>query len=126
MSEVDSAEAKRPKLVEFPGGGAERPGRESRWVDRMGSSGRLIALLALLLLLSVATLVAQSRRAEKLAGEVAALTSQVEAANRRLAAYRAQRELVRDSLAGVLEELNGLHAVVSEDPLAVSEPAEAP
>jgi len=51
---------------------------------------------------------------------------QVDAANRRLAAYQAQRELVRDSLGGVLEELTVLHEVVSEDPLAVSEPVEAP
>jgi hypothetical protein len=92
----------------------------------MGWSGRLFALFALLLLLSVATLVVQSRRVEKLAGEVAALESQVDAANRRLAAYQAQRNLVRDSLGGVLEELTALHEVVSEDPLAVSEPVEAP
>jgi len=92
----------------------------------MGWSGRLFALFALLLLLSVATLVVQSRRVEKLAGQVAALELQVDAANRRLAAYQAQRNLVRDSLGGVLEELTVLHEVVSEDPLAVSEPVEAP
>ena len=92
----------------------------------MGWSGRLFALFALLLLLSVATLVVQSRRVEKLAGQVAALELQVDAANRRLAAYQAQRNLVRDSLGGVLEELTALHQVVSEDPLAVSEPVEAP
>jgi hypothetical protein len=92
----------------------------------MGWSGRLFALFALLLLLSVAALVVQSRRVEKLAGAVAALELQMDAANRQLAAYQAQRALVRDALGGVLEELTDLHEVVSEDPLAVSEPAEAP
>jgi hypothetical protein len=92
----------------------------------MGRSGRLSALFALLLLLSVATLVVQSHRVEKLAGEVAALELQVDAANRRLAAYQAQRSLVRNSLGSVLEELTVLHEVVSEDPLAASEPVDAP
>ena len=126
MPEVDTAEAQRPRLVKVPEGGTERPQDESRWSDRIGWSGGLFALFALLLLLSVATLVVQSRRVEKLAGAVAALELQVDAANRQLAAYQAQRNLVRDSLEGVLEELTVLHEVVSEDPLAVSEPAEAP
>ena len=123
MPEVDTAEAQRSRLVEASGGGTERPRDESRWSDRLGWSS---ALFALLLLLSVATLVVQSRRVEKLAGQVAALELQVDAANRRLAAYQAQRNLVRNSLEGVLEELTVLHKVVSEDPLAVSEPVEAP
>ena len=126
MPEVDTAEAKRPRLVEVSGGGAERPRSESRRGDRLGRSGWLFAVFALLLLLSVAALVVQSQRVEELAGEVAALESQVEAANRRLAAYQAQRNLVRDSLGAVLEDLSLLHEVVSEDPMAVSEPAEAP
>jgi hypothetical protein len=92
----------------------------------MGRSGRLLALIALLLLLSLATLVVQSRRVGKLAGEVAALELQVDAANRRLSAYQAQRSLVRNALGGVLEELTVLHEVVSEDPLAASEPVDAP
>jgi hypothetical protein len=126
VPEVDTAEAQRPRLVEARGGGTERPRHESRWSDRMGRSGRLSALFALLLLLSVATLVVQSHRVEKLAGEVAALELQVDAANRRLAAYQAQRSLVRNSLGSVLEELTVLHEVVSEDPLAASEPVDAP
>jgi hypothetical protein len=92
----------------------------------MGRSGRLIALCALLLVLVLVALVVQSRRIETLSGEIAALSSQVATANRQLAAYEAQRALVRDSLGGVLQELSVLHEVVSEDPLAVSEPAEAP
>ena len=123
MPEVDTAEAQRPRLVEASGGGTERPRDESRWSDRLGWSS---ALFALLLLLSVATLLVQSRRVEELAGAVAALELQVDAANRQLAAYQAQRDRVRDSLGGVLEELTALHEVVSQDPLAVSEPAEAP
>ena len=126
MPEGDTAEAKRPRLVEFPGGGAESAEPESRWSDRMRRSGWLFALCALLLALVFAALVGQSRRIETLSGEVAALSSQVEDANRQLAAYEAQRALVRDSLGGVLEELSALHEVVSEDPLAVSESAEAP
>jgi hypothetical protein len=126
VPEGDTAEAKRPRLVEFPGGGAEDSQRDSRWSERMGRSGRLIALCALLLVLVLVALVVQSRRIETLSGEIAALSSQVENANRQLAAYEAQRALVRDSLGGVLQELSVLHEVVSEDPLAVSEPAEAP
>jgi hypothetical protein len=126
MPEANTAEAKRPKLVGVPGDGAEHPRRESRWSDRMGRSGRLFALVGLVLLLSVATLVVQARRVEKLAGEIAALELQVDAANRRLAAYQAQRDLVRDSLGSALEQLTALHDVVSEDPLAAPEPAETP
>ncbi len=126
MPESDSAEAKRPRLVEVSGGGAERSRSEPRRGARLGRLGRLLALCALLLLLSVAALLVQSHRVGELAGEVAALESQVEVASRRLAAYEAQRELVRDSLRGVLEDLSALHEVVSEDPLAGPEPAEAP
>ena len=126
MPESDTAEVKRPRLVEVSGGGAERPQSEARRGGRLGRSGRLSALFALLLLLAVAALLVQSHRVGELTGEVAALESQVELANRQLAAYEAQRELVRDSLGGVLEDLSALHQVVSEDPLAVSEPAEAP
>jgi hypothetical protein len=126
VPEVDGAGAKRPTLVEVSGGGAERPQSEARRGGRLGRSGRLSVLLALLLLLAVAGLLVQSHRAGELAGEVAALASQVEVANRRLAAYEAQRERVRDALGGVVEDLSVLHELVSEDPLAVSEPAEAP
>jgi hypothetical protein len=126
VPEVDSAGAKGPRLVEVSGGGAERPQSEARRGCRLGRSGRLLALLALLLLLAVAALLVQSHRVGELAGDVAALESQVEVANRRLAAYQAQRELVRDSLGGVLEDLSALHEIVSEDPLAVSEPPGAP
>ena len=126
MPEVDTAEAQRPRLVEVGDGATRHTRNESHWSDRIGWSGRLFALFALLLLLSVATLVVQSRRVGKLAREVVALELQVDAANRRLAAYQAQRNLVRDSLGSVLEELSVLHEVVSEDPEAVSEPLEAP
>jgi hypothetical protein len=126
VPESDTAEAKRPRLVEVSGGGAERPQSEARRGGQLGRSGRLSALFALLLLFAVAALLVQSRRVGELSGEVAALESQVDIANRQLAAYEAQRELVRDSLGGVLEDLSALHQLVSEAPLAVSEPAEAP
>ena len=126
MPEGDTAEEKRPRLVEFPGGGTESAEPDSHGSERMVRSGLLLVLCALLLVLVFAALVVQSRRIETLSGEVAALSSQVEDANRQLAAYEAQRALVRDSLGGVLQELSALHAVVSEDPLGVSEPAEGP
>ena len=126
MPEGDTAEEKRPRLVEFSGGGAESARPDARRSERVWRSGLLAALCALLLVLVLAVLVVQSRRIETLSGEVAALSSEVEDANRQLAAYEAQRAVVRESLGGVLQELSALHELVSEDPLAVSEPAEAP
>lgn len=126
MTDANTAEAKRPRLIGVPGGGDASRSPEPSGGERTERSGRLFALVAVLLVLAVATLVVQARRVGKLSGEVAALELEVEAANRRLVAYEAQRELVRTSLESVLEQLATLQGVVSQDPLIAPEPAEAP
>jgi hypothetical protein len=127
MTDSNTAEANKPKLVAVREGAAEPARPEPGWGDRIERLGGPLRLAAILvLILALAALVAQTRRVGTLAGQVDALEVELSAAHRQIDAYESQLDLVRESLAGVIDQLTHLQDVVRSDPAALSEPPDTP
>jgi hypothetical protein len=123
MPETSSAGASKPKLVAVPEGGGEDPRPESAWRERMARCGGPLGLVAIVILvLALVALAVQTRRVGTLAGQVDALEVELSAAHRQIDAYQSQLDLVRESLAGVIEQLTHLQDIVSTDPAPTPEP----
>jgi hypothetical protein len=123
-----AAPTKLKAVSEAQGGPVSGPARPSS----DGVSRGLFALVALLLVLAVAGLWAQTRRASAqaerigaLESEVGSLESQLSVAHEQLSAYGTQLGLVQGLAADVYEKMGSLLQIVEGSPFEAAHPSEA-
>jgi len=123
------SETSPPKLKAVSEKGAPATGRPAR----DGVSRTVFAAVVVLLVLALAGLWAQTRRASSqaeqivaLEGQVGSLESELSVANDQLATYGVQMGMVQELAADVYEKMGSLLQIAEGNPFEEAEPAPTP